>query len=65
MAKGMKETATEDCSSTLASREMQDKTVVSYLSHELVGKWECTHIPGGIVNDYHLFKEKLNNMEEN
>ena len=48
-----------------ASMEMQGNTVVSYLSNELVGKQECTRIPGGIVNYYHLFEEKLNNTEEN
>lgn len=65
MALDTKEEPTEECSPMRASMEMQGNTVVSYLSNELVGKQECTRIPGGIVNYYHLFEEKLNNTEEN
>lgn len=61
----MKEALTEDWSPTPASRDTQDKTVVSYLSHELVGKRERVHIPGRIVSSHRLLREKLNNMEEN
>lgn len=65
MANDMKEALTEDWSPTPASRETQDKTVDSYLSHELVGEREGVHIPGRIASCYCPLREKLNNMEEN